>query len=168
MNLESHRVEAGAATERLDVYLASAFSLPRSRIQKLLRSGLVTVNDNPAPRPSYKLRPGDRVSVEEELPQSSYVAAPDLEVVYDDDDIMVVDKPAGLIAHVGAGLRAEASVADFARLHTTDSDPVRPGIVHRLDRDTSGLLIIAKTGEAKSFMQAAFKAHQVKKTYMLH
>jgi 23S rRNA pseudouridine1911/1915/1917 synthase len=95
------------------------------------------------------------------------VEAPDLPIVYEDDDILVVDKPAGIAAHHGSGTHGQPTLADFARAHTTDPDPDRPGIVHRLDRDTSGLMVIAKSAEAKLAMQKQFAGRSVHKTYRL-
>jgi 23S rRNA pseudouridine1911/1915/1917 synthase len=160
------RVKPGAANERLDVYLAAELGRSRAQNQRLLRAGEVVVNGHPG-RASYQVQDGDEVTVTEApagvMPP---VAAPRLPVVYEDADIMVIDKPAGLAVHAGAGTRGAATVADFARAYTSDPDADRPGIVHRLDQDTSGLLIIAKTAAAKAFMQAAFKRHEVQKTYL--
>jgi 23S rRNA pseudouridine1911/1915/1917 synthase len=160
------KVEPGAATERLDVYLAAALDRTRSQVQRLLRTGLVTV-DGRSERASYLVQPGDTITVRSAPAPAASPAAPDLPVLYEDEDLLVIDKPAGLSVHPGAGLEAIATVADFARSRTTDPDPERPGIVHRLDRDTSGLLIIAKTEAAKTHLQAAFKNHQIHKTYRL-
>lgn len=156
----------GAASERLDVYLASALGETRSQITRWLRSGMITVNHQPA-RASYLVQAGDRLVINQ--PESLHVSPipPELPIVYEDSDLLVIDKPAGIASHGGSGIGNEATVADFARLHTEDSDPERPGIVHRLDRDTSGLLIIAKTTAAKNFLQDQFRRHQVQKTYML-
>jgi 23S rRNA pseudouridine1911/1915/1917 synthase len=79
----------------------------------------------------------------------------------------VVDKPAGLAVHAGNGTKGQATLADYARAHTSDPDPERPGIVHRLDRDTSGLMVIAKTEAAKTYMQRQFADRTIKKAYSL-
>jgi len=162
----NHRltVPEGAASERLDVYLATALSLPRNRIQKLLLADAITVNGQ-SERASYRVQPGDQLSVTEETPAAASAPAPQLAIIFEDADLLVVDKPAGLAMHLGPGLEGEATVADFARLHTTDPDPERPGIVHRLDRDTSGLVILAKTPEAKAYLQQQFASRAVHKTY---
>ena len=160
------QVAEGAAGERLDVYLASAFDLPRAQAKKLITAGLIEVNGQ-AERASYQMQAGDSVArLEPEAPAAA-AQAPDLPIIYEDDDILVVDKPAYIAVHPGAASHVTATVADFARPRTTDEDGDRPGIVHRLDRDTSGLLIIAKHAAAKAAMQAAFKARQVHKTYDL-
>ncbi len=160
------KVPKGAAAERLDVFLAQAMPATRSHASRLLKSGYVLVNDKPA-RASYITEPGDKITVEEPEAEASVHQAPDLPVVYEDADVLVIDKPAGLASHTGSGLKDLPTVADFARLHTSDSEPERPGIIHRLDRDTSGLMIIAKTPEAKSFMQAQFRNRDIEKTYIL-
>jgi 23S rRNA pseudouridine1911/1915/1917 synthase len=167
VNPATLEVEAGAATERLDIYLSTVLGRTRSNVARLLEQGLIEVNGNGAPRPSYKVQPGDRVTIREAIKPTLAIPAPDLEIVYEDDDLMVVSKPAGLSVHPGAGRTQVPTVADFARLRTSDPDNERPGIVHRLDRDTSGLLIIAKNSEAKAYLQAAFKSREIHKTYKL-
>jgi 23S rRNA pseudouridine1911/1915/1917 synthase len=163
-------VAEGAAAERLDVYLAARLGASRSHVARLLKIGAVRVNGVPS-RPSYLVQPGDQLTVEAGEPAAAAAAprpVPDLPVVYEDADVTVIDKPAGLAAHPGAGIPAsEPTVADFARTRTTDPDPERPGIVHRLDRDTSGLMIIARTPEAKAYLQQQFREHHVHKTYTL-
>jgi 23S rRNA pseudouridine1911/1915/1917 synthase len=159
-------VDARAAAERLDVYLAAALGLTRSQAQRLLRAHAVRVNGQ-AERPSYLVQTGDELIIQELAKPSTPPSLPELPIVYEDDDIMVIDKPAGIAAHPGSGLTRAATVADFARQHTTDPDPERPGIVHRLDRDTSGLMILAKNPEAKAFLQEQFRNHTIRKTYTL-
>ncbi len=165
MSETTFRVEQGAATERLDVYLAAKLGQTRNQVQRLMRAGLVAVNERPG-RASYPVQLGDSIVITAQPASTVVITPPDLPVVYEDSDLMIIDKPAGLAVHPGAGT-AVATVADFARAHTTDSDPERPGIVHRLDRDTSGLLVIAKTIAAKTYLQAAFKNHEIHKTYLL-
>jgi 23S rRNA pseudouridine1911/1915/1917 synthase len=160
------KIPEGAASERLDVFLASNLSVSRSQIQKRIESGAIVVNGKPE-RASYVVEPGDEVSVE--LPESQIKQAinpPKIPILYEDDDLMVVDKPSGLSMHPGSG-ETTATLADFSKLHSADPDPDRPGIVHRLDKDTSGLVVIAKTLEAKTYLQGLFKDHKVKKTYAL-
>lgn len=156
-----------AAAARLDVFLATGLGVARSRAQRLLRDHAVTVNGQSA-RASYVVQAGDRITVTQAEAPSAQKVPSAIPVVYEDADILVIDKPAGLAAHAGAGLAAaEPTVADFARQHSSDPDPDRPGIVHRLDRDTSGLMIIAKTIAAKAAMQQQFRDRAVHKTYTL-
>jgi 23S rRNA pseudouridine1911/1915/1917 synthase len=132
----------------------------------MVQAGRVTVN-NVSERVSYIMQSGDIVTVIEALVRPVSDQVLQLNVVYEDSDLVVVDKPAGLAVHPANTSQPAATVADFARPRTTDPDTERPGIVHRLDRDTSGLLIIAKSLSAKAYMQAAFKNRQVHKTYQL-
>jgi 23S rRNA pseudouridine1911/1915/1917 synthase len=149
---------------RLDVVLAARLGLSRSQAAGRIKSGLVTVSGALA-KSSLPVEAGWQVTVREsDLPATTI--PPDLPVVYEDADLMVIDKPVGLLVHAGAG-RREATVADFARRLVQDDDRDRPGIVHRLDRQTSGLLIIAKTRDAKAYLQSIFKERQVHKTYLV-
>jgi len=166
MTPQSFTAELGAAGERLDVFLAAALQRPRSQVQRLVRTNLVSVNGEQE-RTSYQMQAGDVVQIQEPPAPAAKAAPPDMPIIYEDDDLVIIDKPAGIAVHPGAASHVTATVVDFARPRTTDQDPDRPGIVHRLDRDTSGILIIAKNEHAKAFMQAAFKRRDVHKTYEL-
>ncbi len=148
------------------MWVAAQLGVTRSQLQRWCRAGLVTIGDAPV-RPGQLLRAGETINVA--VPEKLIANVPplNLPVLYEDADMLVVDKPAGISVHRGAGHENEATVADFARLHTTDPDPDRPGIVHRLDRDTSGLLVIAKSAAAKAALQEQWQRHQVQKTYQL-
>src|SRR2546426_6801027 len=145
------KVPAPGSGERLDRFLATAQTdLSRSRLQTLIRDGRVSVNGRPA-RASQRLRPGDAIEVE--LPPARGASALEAEplpvsVVFEDEHLLVIDKPAGLVVHPGAGARSGTLVN--ALLHRVPAirsvgGADRPGIVHRLDRDTSGLLVVAKS-----------------------
>ena len=166
MTAAAFQVDSRAAGERLDVFLANALGRTRSQVLKLLQSELISVNGQ-IQRPSYLVQVGDSVVQAEAPARAAAGPAPELPIVYEDADLIVVDKPAGLAVHPGAASHTTVTVADFARPRTTDTDPDRPGIVHRLDRDTSGLLIIAKNQTAKEHMQAQFKTRKVHKIYQL-
>jgi 23S rRNA pseudouridine1911/1915/1917 synthase len=160
------KVAEGAADKRLDVYLAANLKITRNKTQKLIEDS-VTINGARV-RPSYLLSQSDIIEVIEQAPaDKAAIEPPKLDIVYEDDDILVVNKPPDLAVHAGNGRPGEPTLADFARLHTSDPDPERPGIVHRLDRDTSGLLVIAKTEAAKKYMQEQFASRTIKKTYTL-
>ena len=151
--------------ERLDVFLAQSMpELSRSYLQKLCKDGEVTVNGVMIDKPSHTLEVGAMVSLT--LP----VHAPqtgDLPVVYQDSDVIVIDKPAGVLTHAKGAMSSEFTVADFVRPVTTDGVGTnRPGIVHRLDRGTSGVIIAARTPEAKRWLQKQFATRKVKKTYL--
>jgi 23S rRNA pseudouridine1911/1915/1917 synthase len=158
-------VPAGAAAERLDVFLAAALGESRSQVQRWLKAGQVQVNGSVA-RASYEPVAGDQVVVEPAIAAVAPAAAPELPIVYEDADLLVIDKPAGLAVHGGNGRAGEPTVAEALRGRTTDPDPDRPGIVHRLDRDTSGLLVVAKSAAAKAQLQAQWRERQVAKTYL--
>ncbi|HEV7842231.1 MAG TPA: RluA family pseudouridine synthase [Pyrinomonadaceae bacterium] len=160
--------ESGA---RLDAYLAARVEgWSRARLQRLIEDGDVLV-DQRAVKSSYKLRAGDSVEVELTPPPSSEFTPENipLEIVYEDDDLLAVNKPAGLVVHPAAGVPsgtlANALAYHFQKL-STRAGSARPGIVHRLDRDTSGLMVVAKTESAHENLQDQFRARSVFKSYV--
>lgn len=184
------RAAAEDAGTRLDSYLAARIpDWSRSRIQRLIEDGDVLVRGRTS-KPSYKLREGDEVEAELS-PLSPAEFAPEdipLEIVYEDDDLVVVNKPAGLVVHPAAGtpsgtlanalafrfrsenfgVRSADGQVNFnppSALRNPKSYP-RPGIVHRLDRDTSGLIAVAKTEAAHENLSDQFRARQVFKSYV--
>ena len=154
---------------RLDRYVAAkAAGASRTAVQRAIRSGDVLVNAAPAARPSLELRGGEKVTwVRTQAPLLSPQRIP-LNILYEDESLLVVDKPAGQVVHPGAGRHGttlvEGLLADRA-LPASD-DPARPGIVHRLDKDTSGLIIVAKNEAAKQSLQRQFKGREVRKLYL--
>jgi 23S rRNA pseudouridine1911/1915/1917 synthase len=163
-------VAAPSTGERLDRFLATAQpDLSRSRLQSLIRDGRVSVNGRAA-RASLRLRDGDRVRVEVPAPEPSELIAEalPLTIVHEDEDIVVIDKPAGLVVHPGAGVRRGTLV--HALLHRYPEvagvgGTGRPGIVHRLDRDTSGLMVVARSARAYRSLVEALRARTVRRTY---
>ena len=160
--------EAGS---RLDAYLASQIEgWSRARLQRLIESEDVLVNGKAA-KPSYKLRAGDDIEVELIAPPTtSFVPEPiPIEIVYEDEIFVVVNKPAGLVVHPAAGIHsgtlANALAYHFQQLPDSGAG-VRPGIVHRLDRDTSGLLVVAKTEAALEHLSDQFRDRTVFKSYV--
>jgi len=156
---------------RLDTYLASQIEgWSRARLQKLIESEDVLVNGKVS-KPSYKLRDGDDLEVD--LTAAPTVAfAPEnipIEIVYEDETLVVVNKPAGLVVHPAAGTPsgtlANALAYHFQKLPNGGTG-VRPGIVHRLDRDTSGLLVVAKTENALENLSDQFRDRKVFKSYV--
>jgi 23S rRNA pseudouridine1911/1915/1917 synthase len=138
----------------------------RSYIKRGLDADLITVNGELV-KSGYKLTAGDQVQIRTAEPVVRRVAGViNVPVIFENADFMVLDKPAGLAVHPPNVTNTAPTVVDFVRDKTSDPDQDRPGIVHRLDRDTSGLLLIAKTLEAKADLQAKFKAHQIQKTYL--
>src|SRR4030043_112589 len=157
---------------RLDKYLAGEYpELSRSRLQKLIEQGHIEVNEGGA-RASQKLNVGDEIRVSLPPPaQVSIVAEPiPLDVIYEDDDLLLINKPAGLVVHPSPGHIAHTLVnALLARCPDLANfgDVMRPGIVHRLDRDTSGLMIVAKNSAAQQYLINQFKARSVSKGYLV-
>ncbi len=144
--------------------------LSRSAIQRLIDHGRVTVNAEPA-KASYKVRPGDRVVACVPQPGSEEPAAEaiPLDIVYEDQVLIVIDKPAGMVIHPAPGHQSgtlvNALLAHCLELAGYSQDR-RPGIVHRLDRDTSGLILVAKNEQIRRALQRQFQARQVHKVYL--
>lgn len=153
------------ARVRLDQWLAEQYpDISRSFLQKLCANGEVLVNGVPE-KSGYKLKPTDVVALTYDV--SSIDRIPDIElpVIYQDKDVIVINKPAGVISHARGRYWNEPSVASFIR-QKTGQDGSRAGIVHRLDRATSGVMICAKNQSALSWLQKQFSARNVKKTYI--
>jgi 23S rRNA pseudouridine1911/1915/1917 synthase len=168
--MAEYPVTATQAGERLDRFLALAQpDLSRTQIQGLIKEGRVLVNDARA-RAAQRLRAGDRVAVDPPPPRLVTLEPEDipLSIVFEDEHLLVIDKPAGLVVHPGAGVPRGTLV--HALLHR---DPAiagvggagRPGIVHRLDRDTSGLMVVARTPRAYRALVEALRARQVRRVY---
>ena len=156
---------------RLDAFLASQIEgWSRARLQKLIENEDVLVNRK-ASKPAYKLREGDEVEIELTAPPTTDFAPENipLDIVYEDDTLVVVNKPAGLVVHPAAGTPsgtlANALAYHFQQLPDRGAG-VRPGIVHRLDRDTSGLLVVAKTDAAIENLSDQFRDRTVFKSYI--
>jgi 23S rRNA pseudouridine1911/1915/1917 synthase len=171
LEIRTFKIDAHEAGARLDAYLASHVEdWSRARLQRLIEAEDVLVNGKPA-KPSYKLREHDELEVELTAP-SSTTFAPEpipIEIVYEDETVVVVNKPAGLVVHPAAGIHsgtlANALVYHFQQLPDGGAG-VRPGIVHRLDRDTSGLLVVAKTEAALENLSDQFRDRTVFKSYV--
>lgn len=164
MGFRSFEVEPAEAGERLDRLASRRLEISRSAVQRLVGEGALRVDDN-AVTPSHKVRAGERVSVRipDEGLRAEEIMVP---VVFEDDHILVVDKPAGLIVHPGAGNPSGTLVnALLGRGIAGGEDPLRPGVVHRLDRDTSGLMVLAKGGPAYSRLVAMLSAREVRRIY---
>jgi 23S rRNA pseudouridine1911/1915/1917 synthase len=156
---------------RLDVFLASrSTDLSRSRIQTLIKSGEAKVNECRS-RQSYKLKKGDRVSLLIP-PASPYVLKPEpveFGIIYEDDSLIVLNKPAGIVVHPAAG-HATGTLVHGLLQHCHDLSGIggvlRPGIVHRLDKDTSGIMVATKSDHSHAFLANQFKSGEVKKQYV--
>jgi 23S rRNA pseudouridine1911/1915/1917 synthase len=172
---------AGAASQRLDRFLFEQLAprhagLSRSRIQALIADGLVLVDSSPA-KSSLKLRGSELITITGPLTAPPITARAEkipLDVIYEDAQLAVVNKPAGMMVHAGSGqtdeARSEGTLVNalLARFKTLSSigGELRPGIVHRLDKETSGLLVIAKNDKAHERLAAMFARREIKKTYI--
>jgi 23S rRNA pseudouridine1911/1915/1917 synthase len=158
------------AGQRLDSYLAHRLSgSSRAQIQRAIENGDITVNEADS-KSSYKVRPGDEVFIEipPSLPLDAVGEAIPLNIVFEDEHLIVVNKPAGMVVHPGAGIAsgtlANALVYHFGE-HQSPGESHRPGIVHRLDVGTSGLIVVARTDLALQRLSEQFAERKVKKTY---
>jgi len=158
--------------ERLDKYVCDKLAeLSRTHIQRLIADGCITVNEQAA-KAGLKLNAGDRLTVILPPPPPSPLTPEEipLNIIYEDDDLLVVDKPAGLTVHPAPGHPAHtlvnAILSRFPHLAAL-SDSLRPGIVHRLDRDTSGVMVVAKNSLAQAKLVEQFKSRSVAKAYLV-
>jgi 23S rRNA pseudouridine1911/1915/1917 synthase len=164
--MQTFVVDADNVGSRLDVFLVSQLPvLSRSSLQKLCNDDKVFVNEAAQPV-KYKVREGDSVTVHFDPKDLDEIPDIELPILYEDDDCLVIDKPAGILTHSKGGFNPEATVATFIRDRVTGMEGERAGIVHRLDRGTSGVIICAKTPEALSHLQKQFSSRKVKKEYI--
>ncbi len=174
--IKTLNVPGSAAGQRLDQWLVSELaSASRVRMQQLIAQGKVLVNGNP-PKPSLRLRGGEQIVVTgrvELQPLRAFAEEIPLDVVYEDADLAVINKPAGMTVHAGSGKDEAGSKGTLvnALLHrfgalSAMGGELRPGIVHRLDKETSGLIVVAKNDFAHRDLAKQFAARQVKKTYL--
>lgn len=167
--IETEEQDAGS---RVDTWLAAQLEgVTRSWVQKLIESGSIYIEGRPAAGKNYKLRAGDRISVE--LPEPEVLdAVPEnipLDIIYEDSSLMVVNKPQGMVVHPAAG-NLTGTLVNAIMYHCGENlssinGVVRPGIVHRIDKDTSGLLVIAKTDAAHRGLAEQFAVHSIKRAY---
>lgn len=151
---------------RLDVLVTDLYpQFSRSSLESLFDKGLVTMNDKSL-KASYRVKPGDRITIDETYLKRDPEPI-DMPVIYEDADVLVIDKPAGILTHSKGALNTEASVASFIKDKLTDDKLAgnRAGIVHRLDRQTSGVMVAAKNSQALNWLQKQFSARKVKKSY---
>ena len=168
---QAERLEADRNGERLDQFLSRTVTgLSRTSAQTLIAAGSVKVDDRPA-KASTRLSVGQSIRVTGSVPVQTVIAAQpiQLETVFEDDDLVIVNKPAGLTVHPGPGhadwTLANAILSSYPEVAGV-GDRNRPGMVHRLDRDTSGLIVIARNTEAHAQLSHQFKSRQVEKGYL--
>lgn len=170
MKKEIYTVEIEEQGERLDVFIAKKSGLSRSYIQRLIKDRAVLVNSMPA-RVSYKIRQGDRIELTISDKPSTTLIPEDipLEVIFNDPHIIVINKPHGMVVYPSAGhmkgTLMNALIARGERLALTGA-PLRPGVVHRLDKDTSGIIMIAKDDTAYLNLLKQFQMREVEKHYL--
>ena len=156
--------------ERLDKYLSEHLDYSRSIVTKMIEQNDIVVNGNPT-KASYKIKLGDTIEIIKE-----YVATTDIEptpmelnIVYEDEHIIIINKPNGVVVHPGSGNETN-TLANGLLYYTQNLSDLngeeRPGIVHRLDKDTSGLMLIAKTNQSHTILSEEFKKHNVKREYV--
>ena len=169
--IEQFRATADDAGIRLDIFLAARLpQISRTRVQELILEGHVLLDGRPS-RASHKMETGESVKVEV-TPRPQLIAEPEeipLDVLYEDPDFAVVNKPAGMVVHAGAGETRGTLVNALLHRYRTLSGAggvLRPGIVHRLDRGTSGVLVIARTDAAHRALAEQFEKRRVEKSYL--
>lgn len=158
------------AGERLDRHVAARLDTPRNQVQRWIQDGLVLVNGRPG-KPSYPVADGDSIDCTPPAPMDDRVQPEegDLQILYEGPDFVVLNKPAGLTVHPGAG-RTTGTLAHHLLARYPEmagvGGPGRPGIVHRLDQGTSGVLVVARTAQAYHRLSRAFAAREVEKRYL--
>ncbi len=172
---EHHRfvVDRGQAPMRIDKYLANhLWQTSRTRVQSAAQAGNILVNEQPV-KPSYKIKPGEVISIVLPHPPRDTEILPEdipLDIVYEDDELLVINKAAGMVVHPGVGnyggTLVNALFYHFRDLPLFQSGEMRPGLVHRLDKDTSGLLVVAKTELALNRLAKQFFERTTKRRYL--
>ena len=165
------RIIADVNNERLDSYISkSNLDLSRSMVQKLIKENRVFVNGKNE-KESYKIKVNDNITIQIEDPKSSKLEAQDipLNIIYEDNDIIVINKPKGMVVHPGNG-NPDNTLVNAVLAHCKGSlsgigGEIRPGIVHRIDKDTSGLIIVAKNDKSHINLSEQIKNHEVTKIY---
>jgi 23S rRNA pseudouridine1911/1915/1917 synthase len=167
-------ISAGERPERIDQYLSRVIAnTSRNKVQEAIAAGAVSINGEVLDRTSYKIKGGDEIKLIVPRPPRQRAEAEDipLDIVYEDDQMLVINKAAGMVVHPAHGSRTGTLVnallhhiQDFSKDHP-GADPDRPGIVHRLDKDTSGLMVVAKNEEAHRNLAKQFFDHTAKRVY---
>lgn len=172
---QTYTISPDEAGQRLDVWCVG--TLPdhtRSVIQRAIKQGMVTINDHTV-KPNRLVRAGDRITIELIKPAPTLPIAqqamPDIPILFENKEIVVIAKPAGIATHPGSGVTtptiSDWFVSQYPKTaHVGEGDVIRPGIVHRLDKDTSGVMILAKDQETFDYLKQQFKDRRVKKEYL--
>lgn len=162
----------GEAGGRLDQFLTERTDLNRSEVQNWIRKGAVTLGSGKAPKANSRLNPGETVdfAYEEEKELELVPENLPLHILYEDEDMIVIDKARGMVVHPGSG-NPDGTLVNALLYHVGDrlrdvGDPARPGIVHRLDKDTSGVMVAAKSARAYTVLQEEIGTHEAKRKYI--
>lgn len=168
-------VQAKDKGGRLDKFLVRKFpQYSRSHLQKNIKRGRVAVNEESEKKPDYRLKAGDIIEADIK-PLEMVSLAPDktipLDIVYEDDDLLVINKRAGIAVHAGVGRTknnlVNALIAHYPKIKKVgDAPDIRPGIVHRLDKDVSGLMVVAKNDKSFEYLKSLFKERKIEKNYL--
>ncbi|WP_308534232.1 RluA family pseudouridine synthase [uncultured Peptoniphilus sp.] len=153
--------------KRLDKFLEDNIDLSRSQIKKLIDSEVIILNEKKV-KAGYSLKAGDKIKISYPEEPKPFKEEIDFKVIYEDEYLAIISKPQDLVVHMGAGNFDHTLVNGLLNRfeNLSDVDPIRPGIVHRIDKDTSGLMIIAKTNESYYKLVEAFKNSEIKKYYL--
>lgn len=155
--------------KRIDKYLTEETELSRASITKMLKAGAILINDEEV-KPSYSVKIGDIITIDEDFTEVIHIEAENipLDIVYEDEDIIVVNKESGMVVHPGNGNKSHTLV-NALMYHTNNlsdiNGEVRPGIVHRIDKDTSGLMLVAKSNKAHEILAEDFQNKKIKREY---
>ena len=163
-------VVSDSSNERIDKYLSNNTSLSRTLISKMIDGEFIKVNDKKT-KNNYKVKDGDKINIDEtyQVEQDILPEKMDLDIVYEDKDIMVINKPSGMVVHPGNGNYSHTLVNGLMYYTNNLSDingDVRPGIVHRIDKDTSGLIIVAKNNKAHEILSKYFQDKSITRKYI--
>ena len=154
---------------RIDKYLSNKTDISRENITKMIEEGFITLNEKKV-KPSYKVKLGDEISIKDGfIKECTLEATPmDLDIVYEDEYLMIINKPSGLVVHPGAGNYTNTLVNGLLNYTQSLGGKVsfRPGIVHRLDKDTSGLMVVSKDDKCHEALTEMFKNKEVKREYI--
>ena len=174
MNNYNFVVDENFDQKRIDQVVAQQYpKISRSKVSKIIKTELLKLNGETLKDPSHKVKSGDQIEFEN-LKEETINLIPkkmDLNIIFEDQDIIIIDKPIGMVVHPGAG-NYEDTMVNGLLYHCKNNlsgmnGEDRPGIVHRIDKDTSGLLVVAKNDEAHAFLAKQFEEHSIKRSYLV-
>lgn len=160
-------IKADESNIRLDTYLADKLDISRSKVQKLIKQDKILVNDK-LESSSYLVNVNDYIKVNDELDFEIHIKAQNIpiDIIYENEDLLIINKPSGMVVHPAPGNTEDTLVNALLGKYSLSSDNLRPGIVHRLDKDTSGLMLVAKNDWAHDKLSNMIKEKEVKRTYL--